>query len=98
MELPIQARDCFCHDLALRAGGQAVGVSGDNVSGDTDLILHAPLPTDPPILLFLADLTQKAKLARWNGNNAAFIPDFAGIFPSRQAGGAEGAGRISKPL
>jgi AraC family transcriptional regulator len=98
MELPIQARDCFCHDSVLRAGGQAVRVFGDNVSGDTDLILRAPLPTDPPILLFLSDLMQKSKLARRKDTIGAATPDFAGIFPSRQAGDAEGAGRISKPL
>lgn len=98
MELPIQARDCFCHDSVLRAGGQAVRVSGDNVSGDTDLILREPLPTDPPILLFLADLMQKTKIRRRNGKTAALIPEFSGIFPSQQAGNAEGGGRISKPL
>jgi hypothetical protein len=49
-------------------------------------------------LLELADLMQKTKAARRNGNTAAPIPDFGGIFPSQQAGDAEGAGRISKPL
>ena len=72
MELPIQARDCFCHDSVLRAGGQAIRVSGDGVSGETDLILRAPLPTDPPILLFLADLMQKTKSGRRNRNTSGF--------------------------
>jgi AraC-like DNA-binding protein len=98
MELPIQARDCFCHDSALRAGGHAVRVSGDCVSGDTDLILRAPLSTDPPILLFLADLMQKTKGERRNRDTSS-IPDFGGIFPAQQTGAAaEEAGRISKPL
>jgi AraC family transcriptional regulator len=98
MELPIQARDCFCHDSALRAGGHAVRIFEDSVSGDTDLILRAPLPTDPPILLFLADLMQQTKSGRRNGNTLTSIPEFRGIFPAQQAGAAEGAGRISKPL
>jgi AraC family transcriptional regulator len=98
MELPIEARDCFCHDSVLRAGGQAIRVSEDGVSGDTDLILRAPLPTDPPILLFLADLMQKARSRRRNRNTPASIPDFAGIFPTQQANEAQEAGRISKPL
>jgi AraC family transcriptional regulator len=96
MELPIQARDCFCHDSVLRAGGQAIHISEDDVSGDTDLVLRAPLPTDPPILLFLADLMQKTKSGRENRDMR--VPDFRGIFPTHRAGEAEGAGRISKPL
>ena len=98
MELPIQARDCFCHDSVLRAGGQAIRVSEDGASGDTDLKLRAPLPTDPPILLFLADLMQKAKSERKDRNTPPSIPDFAGIFPTQQANEAQEAGRISKPL
>lgn len=98
IELPIQPRDCFCHDSVLRAGGQAVSVSGDNVSGDTDLVLREPLPTDPPILLFLADLMRTTKIRQRNRNVAASIPEFSGIFSSQQARDAEGAGRISKPL
>jgi len=98
MELPIQARDCFCHDSALRAGGNAVHISGDSIVGETDLILRAPLPTDPPILLFLADLMQKTKSGRRNRNTPASIPDFGGIFPTQQANEARGAGRIAKPL
>ncbi len=98
MELPIRARDCFCHDSVLRAGGQAIRVSEDGASGDTDLILRAPLATDPPILLFLADLMQKTKSGRRNRNAPASIPDFAGIFPTQQANEAQEAGRISKLL
>jgi AraC family transcriptional regulator len=98
MELPIQARDCFSHDSALRAGGNAVHISGESIVGETDLILRAPLPTDPPILLFLADLMQKTKSAQRNRNTPAAIPDFLGIFPTQQASEARGAGRIAKPL
>jgi AraC family transcriptional regulator len=97
MELPIQARDCFYHDSVLRAGGQAVCISGDNVSGDTDLVLRAPLPTDPPILLFLADLMQKTKTTRRSVDTAGSVPDFGAILPQRP-GDPEIAGRISKPL
>jgi len=97
MELPLQAGDYFCHDSALRAGGNAVRVSGNSVTGDTDLILRAPLPTDPPILLFLADLMQKTKSERRTRNTSVSIPDFGGIFPTQQAGDDNGAGRISKP-
>jgi AraC family transcriptional regulator len=98
MELPIQARDCFCHESVLRAGGQAIRISEDDVSGDTDLILRAPLPTDPPILLFLADLMQKSKVGQRKDNSAASIADLSAMFPAQQPGNAEGAGRLSKPL
>jgi AraC family transcriptional regulator len=98
MELPIQTRDCFCHDSALRAGGNAVCVSENSIAGDTDLVLRAPLPTDPPILLFLADLVQKVKSRRRSRNTSVPVPDFGGIFPTQQAGDAQGAGRASKPL
>lgn len=98
LELPIQARDCFCHDSVLRGGGQAIRVSEDDVSGDTDLILRAPLTTDPPILLFLADLLRKTKVGRCNDNLAASIPALDGMFPAQQAGNTAGAGRLSKPL
>jgi AraC family transcriptional regulator len=98
MELPIQARDCFCHDSVLRAGGQAIRVSEDAVSGDTDLSLRAPLSTDPPILLFLADLMRKTRVRQCNNNSAASIPALGGMFPARQAGDIGGAGRLSKPL
>lgn len=97
MELPIQACDYFCHDSVLRAGGHSVRVSEDNISGDTDLVLRAPLPTDPPILLFLADLMQKTKIRRRIGNAAASIPDLDGIIPAQRALDAD-AGRAAKPL
>jgi len=98
VELPIQARDCFCHDSVLRAGGQAIRISQNDVSGDIDLILRAPLPTDPPILLFLADLMPKTKVGQRKDNLPASIPDLSGIFPAQQSGNTEAAGRLSKPL
>jgi AraC family transcriptional regulator len=98
MELPIQARDCFCHDSVLRAGGQAIRISENDVSGDTDLILRAPLPTDPPILLFLADLMQKTKVGQRKDNLPDAIPDLSGIISAQQSGNTEGAARLSKPL
>ena len=98
MELPIQARDCFCHDSVLRAGGQAIRISEDDVSGDTELILRAPLPTDPPILLFLADLLRKTKFRQRKDNLAASIPDLSAMFPAQQSGNTEGAARLLKPL
>jgi len=98
MELPIQARDCFCHDSVLRAGGQAIGISENDVSGDTDLILRAPLPTDPPILLFLADLMQKTKVGQRKDNSAVSLPDLSAMFPAQQSGNAEGAEGLAKPL
>jgi hypothetical protein len=84
MDLPIQVPDCFCYDSVLRAGGQAIRVSGAGVFGDTDLILRAPLPTDPPILLFLADLMRKIKVGRRNGHSAASIPAFDKMLPAQQ--------------
>jgi hypothetical protein len=72
--------------------------SEDDVFGDTDLILRAPLPTDPPILLFLADLMREIKVGRRNDSSAASIPALDGMFPAQQAGDAEGEARPSKPL
>jgi AraC family transcriptional regulator len=98
MELPIQARDCFCHDSVLRAGGQAIRISEDDVSGDTELILRAPLPTDPPILLFLADLMPKTKVGQRKDDLPASIPDLSGIISAQQSGNVEATERLSKPL
>jgi len=98
MELPIQARDCFCHDSVLRAGGQAIRICENDFSGDTDMILRTPLPTDPPILLFLVDLMQKTKVRQRKDNLAAAIPDVSGIISAQQASNADGAERLSKPL
>ena len=81
MEIPIQARDCFCHDSALRAGGNAVHISGDSIVGETDLILRAPLPTDPPILLFSCGTDAKDQERTAESEYPAAIPDLAGYFP-----------------
>ncbi|HEX7286327.1 MAG TPA: AraC family transcriptional regulator [Candidatus Angelobacter sp.] len=59
LEFPIQPHECFHQETALRGGGQAIEVSADGVRGDTDLCLRAPLPVDPPILLFLSNLLEK---------------------------------------
>jgi len=98
LELPIQPHDCFCHDTALRAGGHSVSVCGESVCGDTDLSLRPPLQTDPPILLFLADLMQKVGSVRQTGDTSASIPSFGGLFSQQETGYAEGARRISKRL
>jgi AraC family transcriptional regulator len=74
LELPIQPHDCFCHDTALRAGGHSVSVCGESVCGDTDLSLRPPSQTDPPILLFLADLIQRIGSVRQTGGTSASIP------------------------
>ena len=50
----------FLYDSALRAGGQAITVSPDGISGNTELRLRAPLPTDPPILLAMPVLLKRA--------------------------------------
>jgi AraC-like DNA-binding protein len=50
----------FLYDSALRAGGQVVTVTPDQISGSTDLRLRTALPTDPPILLALPVLLRKA--------------------------------------
>jgi len=98
MELPIETRDCFCHDSALRAGGHAVHVSGKSIVGGTDLTLRAPLPTDPPILLFLMDLMKKTKRGLKSHLAPASIPEFGGMFPAPQAADGHGAESVAKPL
>ena len=50
----------FLYDSALRAGGQAITVSSEGISGNTELRLRAPLPTDPPILLAMPVLLKRA--------------------------------------
>lgn len=68
LQLPILPHECFYQETALRGGGQVVDVATKEVSGDTDLFLRPGLPTDPPILLFLPDLTAIAVTAR-DGKN-----------------------------
>ena len=98
LELPIQPYDCFCHDSALRAGGHAVRVSGESVSGDTDLFLRPPMPTDAPILLFLTELMQRVSRERQNDGASASTSDFGGIFPGQDGAYAERTGRVLKQL
>ncbi|HKT52385.1 MAG TPA: AraC family transcriptional regulator [Candidatus Angelobacter sp.] len=64
LQLPILPHQCFYQETALRGGGQVVDVSAANICGDTELFLRPALATDPPILLFLPDLTGIAAIAR----------------------------------
>lgn len=98
LELPIQHYDCFCHDLALRAGGHAVRVNGESVSGDTDLCLRPPMPTDAPILLFLTELMQRTSGERQNNDASAYTSGFGGLFPGQDGAYAEPNIRILKQL
>ena len=50
---------CFLYDSALRAGGQSLVVTPNDVSGSTELRLRTRLPTDPPILLALPVLLRR---------------------------------------
>jgi len=97
LELPIQPFDCFCHDSALRAGGHSVRVNGDSISGDTDLLLRPPLPTDAPILLFLTELMQKVR-ERQRDDSLASISRFGGLVPEQGDAYAERTGKILKQL
>ena len=98
LELPIQRYDCFCHDLALRAGGHSVCVNGESVSGDTDLFLRPPLPTDTPILLFLTELMQRISRERQNDAALDSTSNFGGIFPGQNGAYAEKTERVLKQL
>lgn len=83
LELPIQRKDCFCHDSALRGGGNSIRVSGNAISGNTDLLLRPPLPTDAPILLFLMDLMQRVSRERESNEASVSTSDFNGVFPDQ---------------
>ncbi len=98
LELPIQRYDCFCHDSALRAGGHSVRVSGESISGDTNLCLRPPLPTDTPILLFLTELMQKVSRGRQNDGASASTSDFGGIFPAQDGSYAEKTESVLKQI
>jgi hypothetical protein len=50
----------YLYDSALRAGGQRISIAADGVRGSLDLCLRPPLATDPPILLTLPVLLQRA--------------------------------------
>ena len=98
LELPIQRQDCFCHDSALRAGGQSVRVCGESIMGDTDLFLRPPLPTDTPILLFLTELMQRIGRERQGDDAEASPSGFSGIFPGQEEAYLESTGRILKQV
>jgi AraC-like DNA-binding protein len=83
LELPIKPQDYFCHDSALRAGGNSVCVNGENITGDTDLFLRPPLSTDAPILLFLAELMHRIGRGRQSGDMEISSSGFSGVFPGR---------------
>ena len=98
LELPIQRYDCFCHDSALRAGGHSVRVNGESITGDTDLSLRPPMPTDAPILLFLTELMQRISIERQADDASASTSSFSGLFPGQGGEYAETTGRILKQL
>ena len=98
MELPIQRQDCFCHDSALRAGGQSVRVCGESIMGDTDLFLRPPLPTDTPILLFLTELMHRIGRERQTYDAEASPSGFNGVFPGQEGAYLESTGRVLKQL
>jgi AraC family transcriptional regulator len=98
LELPIQPQDYFCHDSALRAGGNSVCVNGESITGDTDLFLRPPLSTDAPILLFLTELLQKIGRERQSGDAEISSSGFSGVFPGRDGAYIESTGRVLKQL
>jgi len=65
LALPAEARGYLLYDKALRAGGQMVVVGADGVHGDMNLQLRPARPTDPPILLALPVLLQRAGALRF---------------------------------
>jgi AraC-like DNA-binding protein len=67
---PQQMDDYFRYDSALRGGGETVTVSGSTVVC-ADIQLRAPLHTDPPIVLNLPVLLEKASLYGMNPEGSA---------------------------
>lgn len=98
LELPIQPQDYFCHDSALRAGGNSVCVSGESITGDTDLFLRPPLSTDAPILLFLKELLQRIGRERQSSDEEVSPSSFSGVFPGRDGAYVESTGSVLKQL
>ncbi|HEY2361277.1 MAG TPA: AraC family transcriptional regulator [Candidatus Angelobacter sp.] len=96
LELPIQPQDYFCHDSALRAGGQSVFVSGESIMGDTNLFLRPPLSTDAPILLFLAELMHRIGRERQSGDAEVSPSGFSGVFPGQDGAYVESTRRVLK--
>jgi AraC-like DNA-binding protein len=98
LELPIQPQDCFCHDSALRAGGQSVRVCGESIIGNTDLFLRPPLSTDAPILLFLTELMQRIGRERKSDDAEAPSSSFSEVFPGQEGAYVESTGRALKQV
>jgi len=75
---PQQMDDYFRYDSALRGGGEAVTVGGAAVAC-ADIQLRAPLDTDPPIVLNLPVLLERASLYGLSSESSALSePGFAG--------------------
>ncbi|HYX53441.1 MAG TPA: AraC family transcriptional regulator [Candidatus Limnocylindrales bacterium] len=66
---PLAASDCVAPESALRGGGHALSIAGEDICGETDLVLRPALETDPPILLLLPNGIRKRKNKR-NGSRA----------------------------
>jgi AraC family transcriptional regulator len=65
---PLDESSLFHSPNALRAGGQLITISGNQIEGSLDLTLRSPDPIDPPILLALHPL-----LAHRSTGTAAFL-------------------------
>ncbi len=75
---PQQMDDYFRYESALRGGGEPVTVGGSAVAC-ADIQLRAPLHTDPPIVLNLPVLLEKASLYGLNSESSALSEEgFAG--------------------
>jgi AraC family transcriptional regulator len=98
LELPIKPQDYFCHDSALRAGGNSVCVNEENITGDTDLFLRPPLSTDAPILLFLAELMQRISRGRQSGDAEISSSGFSAVFSGHDEAYVESTGGVLKQL
>jgi len=60
LERPIHAPESFQYESALRGGGQPLHISRNGITGTTNLRLRPPSPFDPPILLTLPLLIERA--------------------------------------
>jgi AraC-like DNA-binding protein len=75
---PQHMDDYFRYESALRGGGETVTVSGSTVAC-ADIQLRAPLDTDPPIVLNLPVLLERASLFGLNSETSALTEQgFAG--------------------
>jgi AraC-like DNA-binding protein len=75
---PQHMDDYFRYESALRGGGETITVGGSTVAC-ADIQLRAPLDTDPPIVLNLPVLLEKASLDGLNSESSALSEQgFAG--------------------